>query len=670
MGLPHHLRIAALQCNFEGGRDATLGLPRKWREFGFNVEQLFHTHSENYTAAFDSARHADLLHEYLDRCRTEGVAVLLYMNCHTLLESQAGQREEWAQVARDGSFIRPYGTHYGCCLNSAWIEHFLESIESLASFDLAGIFFDGPSASECFCERCDAKFRLEYERPIVDAAAGEVTQFHLRSQIEFVKCTYGKVKATNPRWLSYVNANIMGGKVSATEMQELLSYNDLVGTEGGFQFYGPPRDADIWRCGLSARMVEAAAGGKPGIIFMAGDHKPWSWYLHTPAETKLCYASALANGVSVWYGIHCSTDHLDSAPGEAARQMVRFDRAHSALYERTESLADVAVLFSYDTAKAYSASGEESDFYENKAFRSAGGIGNYRQSLQGAYGALFRSGIPCDILTELNLSELSGYSVLVIPTGACMSEEMAGSIREFVARGGMVIADSETSLYDAGMGKREDFLLSDVFGVTFQGYRKYEAFDYFCFRAGHAVPDDRGIEHVPAPLVAVDVTVAGQAEVLADLCPPLAGRYAGKPEAGRYPFVVRNRSGDGMCYYFAGTFFELYRTYGVTHYRQIIERLVRQHSRPVVQCLDVPESIEVTVRKSQPSGEVLVHLVNYTGGMTRPIDRVVPVSGLRLQLAKAASSARALVSGEALAIGADGAIDMPTIHEFEVVVLE
>ena len=50
--LPRHMRIAALQCDFEGGRENTLKVPELWNSFGFNVEQLFHTHGEFYSAVF------------------------------------------------------------------------------------------------------------------------------------------------------------------------------------------------------------------------------------------------------------------------------------------------------------------------------------------------------------------------------------------------------------------------------------------------------------------------------------------------------------------------------------------------------------------------------------------------------------------------------------------
>lgn len=669
--LAHHMRIAALQCNFEGGREQTLLVPKLWKEFGFNVEQLFHTHSEMYSAVFDKEKHEDLLREYLTEAKKNGISIILYMNCHILLDSQKNKISEWAQVDKDGNYILLYNTYNACCINSSWTDFFLTSIGNLKDTDICGIFFDGPVSTPCFCERCNEKFNNDYGIPLPEGSIAQMAEFLLRNQIEFMKKTYRKVKSTNSDWISYFNLGLMHSKASSVEMEEILSCSDLIGTEGGFQFYGPPRNCDIWRCGIHARLVEAVASEKPKIIFMAGDHKPWSWYLHTPAETKLCYASALANGSSVWYGIHCSTDNLNSASGKAAKEMVRFDKKYDDLYNRTKSTAEVALFFSFDTSKYYTSSGEETDFYQGTTFEAQNAIGNYTDSFQGACDILFRASVSFDIITKLNLETLSNYKALVIPTGACMVQKTADAIRTFVQEGGIVIADSETSLYDETLKKRRNFLLSNMLGVTFNNrYRQHQTHDYFALEKDFDIFEDTGTKYIPAPIHALDVSVSERSEIMAKLFPPIQGRYAGRPETAKYPFIVRNSSGKGLTYYFAGTFFEMYRKYGITHYKKLIKNIIEQHSKPLVELLNAPESVEFTVRKSLPSGAIMVHLINYSGGMTRPIEKIIPVCGMSLKINRTVSSARALVANKKLDLRKDGLVNLPEVKEFEVVVIE
>ena len=667
--LPHHMRIAALQCNFEGGTAKTLRVPERWKRFGFNVEQLLHTHAELYSAVFDRRRHGALLRRYLAESRKNGLSTILYLNCHILLESQKNRIRDWAAVKEDGTYVRLYDTYYACCVNSSWQDYFLKAIEELKDCDLAGIFFDGPNAAPCYCPRCRAGFKAARGKVLAKATPDEAIEFGLESSLTFMARAYAKVKEVNPDRLAYFNTPLLHSGMTDVQMRRALACNDIVGTEGGFQFYGPPKDTDLWRCGLNAHAVEAVAGDRPRVIFMAGDHKPWSWYLHTPTETRLCYASALANGASVWYGIHCRTAHLDSPAGRAARDMIQFDRRHDALYQRTTSLADVALLYSFNTAKHYTSSGETTDFYRSGGNQKKAAVGNYWESFNGAAGILFRSGIPFDLVTELDPDAFSRYRVLVVPTGACLADNVAVAIREFVRRGGVLIADSETSLFDATGNRQNDFLLADVLGVAFKGHRQYAAHDYFALDPRGDLPGQKGIPLIPAPLVAMDVAPARRAKVLARLCPPLPGRYAGKPGRPVHPFLIRKRVGKGLSYYFAGTFFELYRKFGIADYRHLAGRLVRHHTRPAVELVNAPESVEFTVRQSGAAGPMLVHLVNYTGGMTRPIDKVVPLRGLSLKVNARVESVRSLVTGRRLNPDRHGLIALPDIHEFEVITL-
>ena len=665
--LPHHMRIAALQCNFEKGRSGTMRVATLWKRMGFNTEQLFHTHSELYSAVFDRRRHGPLLRRYLAKARKNGLSIILYMNCHILLTSQDRMARRWAQVRKDGGYEASYGTYKACCLNSSWVDFFLKSISSLRDLDIAGIFFDGPTSGPCYCQRCRKQFRRSHGASLLNAPPSRVSEFVTRSQVAFMRKAYEAVKQVNPHWIAYYNLPLMHAGMPASGVQELLQYNDIIGTEGGFQFYGPPKDVDIWRCGQNAKLVESVAGEKRKVIFMAGDHKPWSWYLHTPTETRLCYASALANGSSVWYGIHCSTRYLKSAAGAAAGGMVRFDRQQDALYRSTRSCSSVALFFSFDTNHRHTMSGEETDFYRSAGSKTAKPPGDYRQAFLGTYGALFRSGIPFDIVTELGLDRLAGYDVLVLPAGACMSEAAAGQIRQFVSRGGTLIADAETSLYTEAGSRRTDFLLSDLLGLSFRGSLTYQNHDYFALDGAFSLFANEGVLHIPAPIRALEVRPAPSAQILARLCPPIPGRYAGHPRKPIHPFLIRNNFGRGHSYYLAGAFFELYRKYGIPHYRKLLETLVLAHSAPPAMLVSGQDSVEITVRETMPGRRLLIHLVNYTGGMTRPIDRITPLRDVAIRLKDPILAARAMVADRQLRVERKGRIILPVLNEFEVI---
>jgi hypothetical protein len=660
--------MAALQCNFEGGPVETLKIPSLWREYGFNYEQLFHTHAELYSAVFQREKHGKLLKEYLGNSKSCGISTILYLNCHILLESQEKMFGEWAVVNKDGSYKILYDTYKACCLNSSWAEYFFSVIESLKEYDIKGIFFDGPASLTCYCGRCDKKFRGKYGIPIDQGAKDQIEEFVGDTVLDAKKRFYSKVKEVNPEWAAYFNEHLLYSHRSIPYMKETLSYNDIIGTEGGFQFYRPAKEADLWRCGACAKLAEAVSDGKPIVIFMAGDQKVWSWYLHTPAETKLMYVSAIANGASVWYGLHCYTDVLKGETGAAVKDIVNFDRKWNGVYKNTKCNSQIALFHSFETNRIYASKGEKTDLYADGAKTSEKFIGNCTDSFNGAVNMLFRSNFSFDLICELNIDVLPGYSVLVLPTCACLTDDVLDKIKSFVKNGGVLISDSETALYNLDGEKLGNFALAEIFGADFKGaYKKYREHDYFQLSDNFCRDKSCFAEYIPSPLVSVDINVKKSSEILARLCPSLPGRYSGKPEEGIYPFIVRNEYGKGCSYYFAGTFFEMYNRHSLIHHKRILRSIIMENAKLDFELVGAPESVDLTIRENVDTGEIIFHLINYTGGMSRPIDSIVPVTGLKIKTSRKFRNIKALCSETALRQDKNH-IEIPVLKDFEVIV--
>ena len=67
---------------------------------------------------------------------------------------------------------------------------------------------------------------------------------------------------------------------------------------------------------------------------------------------------------------------------------------------------------------------------------------------------------------------MNPFKTLILPNVAALSDEQCRQLREFVDRGGSIVATYETSLYDEWGARRKDFGLADLFGVTFRGSRR------------------------------------------------------------------------------------------------------------------------------------------------------------------------------------------------------
>ena len=85
----------------------------------------------------------------------------------------------------------------------------------------------------------------------------------------------------------------------------------------------------------------------------------------------------------------------------------------------------------------------------------------------GAYKLLWDMHIPTDCLTECQLGELHRYRILILPMQEHMNQELADSIRNYVAAGGTVIAESPFAFRSTDgflQYKAPAFGLDEVFG--------------------------------------------------------------------------------------------------------------------------------------------------------------------------------------------------------------
>ena len=219
----------------------------------------------------------------------------------------------------------------------------------------------------------------------------------------------------------------------------LLSALDVAWTEEG-------DNAAVTAEGILVSKIRTFKGAsimkKKIFCYTWGADSNWGYGVNTGGLLQMAESMAYNRNCLGMVGIFHGIPNLPEEP----RQYIRFYRENFDLYRDGESIADVALLYSF------SSMGFNSD-------RPAVGFMLASQMLiQGQF--LF------DIIFDQHLSDLSKYRVLFLADQESLSDLQIRQVRDFVQHGGGLVATGQTSLYTERRERRPDFGLKDCFGVS------------------------------------------------------------------------------------------------------------------------------------------------------------------------------------------------------------
>lgn len=632
----------------------------------------------------------DQLGEFVPELHEKEIKVIVYFNVHTVEPDFAEDHPDWQQIKEDG---RPkvglYEVNTTFCVNTPWREWVFQALRDLAKYEIDGVFYDGPIFFDntCYCRHCQEKFRRRYGRSLPPKSKRNhpdwplLVEFQSNSIADFLEDSQRTLKELNPDILFYMNGNgLWSFWPTGRDNRKIIQYTDLLLAEGGF-IYRDLTKTPLWKPGATAKLLGTQASGKPISIGSAMIHKPWGYVMLPKPEARLLYAETIANGANLnfafLYGLEAE---LEPEIG-VLQELNLFLRRNAQYYLKTESAAEVALIWSMRTANFHQAVDVPDEDFTRRMKVQA--VGNPIESNFGFYEMLFRSHIPFDIIDEPVLAEskLDRYDVLIFPNSTCLSGEDTENVRRYVKQGGNVIATFETSICDRYGEKQNDFQLSDLFGVTSEN-QGIGPLHY-----GYVAPTPASSTHnffkglkrwLPAPKYGIKVTPT-TGKRLMEFCekqPGLSGSQKlptlpPKPD----PFMIVNECDKGTCVYLAGNLGEEYWNYKHPQYRRLIESCVNRLSGKLITLEDAPSSLEVVVRRQIDPPRQIVHLINFTGEMTRPIQRIIPCRNLKVILkgVKKASKVKALWSGKKIEYNATAdqvSFTVPLIDEYEAVVIE
>lgn len=662
------------------------------RELGFNAEHIeVHDISLGesgitfYPSEYAVETRKNLMKEILNQNDLSIIKTIVYFNVHWLSPSLSGLKPEWLQ-RQVGRQIIPsaYGQGGYSCINSTFRDYAFGTIRTLGEYPIAGIFLDGPIIREdgCYCEACCKRFYEEYgyEPPVgaVMASREDSDWFYFRrsSIARFMSDARLELKAVNPDAIIYMNSpQLAPNRLCSRDNRMTVAYQDMLLAEGGF-LGGDLRVIPIWKPAAAAMLLETQSGGKPYCVAIAGRQAPWSRYLLSAAETWITHAMAVAHGAWTWYGVY--NDNNRDKRMQTVREINAFLSNNEHYYTDTRSAARVALLWSYATANYYQMTAEETDFTEAKVKLEDGQKNDPREAFNGWFDALSRSRVLFDIIDDTALTDgtLEAYELLILPGSSCMSASESEAIRLFVRSGGKLIATFDTSFYDEKGRRLAEPALADVIGTEHvQGIRINE-FDHIEVNASQSLYAGMDQAMLPAARLGVECSIRKEASGSEFYREQQLSRYCELPAVTTNPYIVQQSYGQGRSIYFTGNVDSFYCAYALPEYRKLLHNAVVESIDTEVECRfeSAVESVHLSMRRKGDA--VLIHLINYTGSMSRPIDAVLPLRNIEIKLKADVNriySIRSLRSGGNLAgVMKDGMITfvLPILNEYDVIAVD
>lgn len=652
----------------------------------------------------------DVVRSYLPHAHRYGIRVLAYLNMHWYAYSFAEQHPGWEQVLSDGTAYGQAHPLYGggttFCVNSPWRDWAFGLIEEAARTGLDGVFLDGPVVFPgcCYCPSCREKFRSRYgadppeKEDWSDPLWKTFVEFREDSIAEFLRDARTALHRIHPEAVIYLNAgswHSSGWRV-ARDIQKVGEFQDFNGAEA---FFHPgPGDHILHFSGMTGKYL--MAGGKPAVVFMHHALGAWHYIPLPPLEIQQGIVQTVACGANPWFAVFdYALEHSYEAAMEPVKRVQGFLEEQEAYYTNTRSEATVALLVSSQTAHYYVSehtemyrepgSGREQDLVADIgtgkqvvdwAARKSICDATVGNAYRGYYLTFTREHIPFDVVLDKDLTEegLSRYDVLIAPNAACLSVPQIEAIRRFVERGGGLIGSFEIGRYDEKGGRREEGPLGEVFGVQDVVAAMIPATGEEYIKVKQEDPTTRSLrvgQLLPRPVYSLWVQASEEVRVPMVFMNPIGRVYASPKGESGDPALIAHTYGQGRTVYFPYLLGDHYAKYKIHEHQKLIANAVRWvRPRPPRIEIHAPTTVALELRSQNDPPRMLIHLINTTGDMQRPLTEILPILDVEVTLrCDRPSRVHALWSNQDLAFDyEDGTVRcvLPRLDVYEVIVVE
>lgn len=648
----------------------------------------------------------DAFGELYEGCRRLGMNIIARTDPHAVHQDVFDAHPDWIMRDAAGNPVRHWADPdlwVTCALGPYNFEFMTEvTREIVQMYPVDGIFSNRwMGHGLCYCEHCRRNFKQAtgYDLP---RAGDAPVRFHLPRSQESARDGADGDAGRDPALTAYLawwqerlfalwdvwdqairgvvpHARYIPNSGGATGMLDMRR----IGEKAEIMFADRQARHGLqpaWANGKNGKEFRATLGRKPiGGIFSMGVEERYRWKdsVQNPAEIQLFVADGVANGLRPWF-TKFSGMIYDPRWLQPVIDLYQKYAAWEPYLRDQTPLARVAMVYSQQTWNYYG--GEQAQ-------------ARVEDHARGFYHALIEARIPFEMVHEGLLDEehTRPFKTLILPNIAALSDAQCQQLREFVQRGGSLVATYETARYDEWGARRADFGLADLFGVRDTGGREGPMQNSYLAverdprtRVFHPILaglEDAGriINTVNRVLVEPQTPPAYAPLTLVPSYPdlPMEMVWPRVPQTD-IPQVFVRQVGAGRVVYFPG---DLDRTFWevlcVDHGKLLANAVSWATNEEPPVTVSGPGVLDVTVWQQPQS--LTVHLVNLTNPMLMkgPVRELIAVGEqtvrVRLPAGKQAGGVRLLAAGVTPEVRREGdalVVRVPTILDHEVVAVD
>ena len=656
----------------------------------------------------------DLYGELAKAAHDDGLVVFARMDSNRTHEEFYQAHPDWFAVDASG---RPYraGELYVTCVNSPYYEEYIPSIfrEIIERTHPEGITDNSWSGlgreSICHCENCSKEFQqrtgktLPAEKNWDDPVYRQWIEWNYARRLEIWDLNNRATRAAGGPdclWVGMNSGSISGQCRSFRDYKEICRRAEIIMLD----HQARSESAGFQQNAEAGKLIHGLLGWEkliPESMAMYQAGRPTFRKASKPApEARLWMLEGFAGTIQPWWH-HIGAYHEDRRQYRTVEPINRWHEAQQEYLVRREPIANVGVVWSQQNTDYYGRDNPE-DLVE--------------LPLRGMVNALVRARIPY-LPVHADHIERDGprLSVLILPNLAAMSESQCLAVRQFVERGGNLIATGQTSLYNQWGEPRADFALADLFGAHVAEGRR-NSIDADRRRASETLhsylrltPELRA--GVYGPKIGTEPAVAGQrhpilkgfdetdvlpfggwlggvraaagTEVLATFIPsfpiyPPETSWMREPRTNVPGLIVHAANHGSRIAYLPADLDRRFGRDNLPDHGDLLANLVRWASGDVLPLsVQGPGLVDCHLYRQQD--RLILHLVNLTSAGTwrAPVDELIAVGPLRVEVrlpeGVRVSTIKFLVSQQkpSFALEKDAAVfQLQSLLDHEVIVLE